>query len=515
MTAKSQAERVTELKTAQLAKANRRPEDELTIPTTDLGNAERLAAWHGDSLRYVDKWNRWLAWNGCCWRSDDTGAASRACQDVARRLAGMAAKHMAEAAAELAINRDDSDAQKMMKEAKALFEFALDSQNGRRLSAMEKIGRSLSAFVVSHEDLDADHWALNVANGTLDLRTGTLRPHDRADLITRLAPVAYDPDATCPTWDAFLLRAMGGSVSLTSYLQRLIGYSLTGTIREHLLGFFFGGGANGKSTFLNIIHVLLGDYASTAPRGMLMRRTGTEPHPTEAVCMYGARFVTCSEVEDGAALDEAKIKDLTGGDRIKARRMHENFWEFAPTHKLFFAGNHRPAVRGDDDGIWRRLRLVPWTVTIPEAERDTSLPDRLRAELPGILAWAVRGCLAWQAEGLSEPAEVRAATSNYRAESDLVGQWLDAYCTFGEGQKVARKELRAAYTSWCEEQGALPIGARKMAERLRARGVTDTSVRVAQRGEKHTATQVVDGWAGVRLSTDTERAAHDRWKAAE
>jgi putative DNA primase/helicase len=367
---------------------------------------------------------------------------------------------------------------------------------------MVSLARHETTVAVSHEQLDADRMLLNVPNGTIDLRTGKVRVHRRKDLITKLAPVPFEPAAECPLWLAFLDRVMGGNAELIEYLQRIIGYSLTGEIREHVLAFFYGQGANGKSTFLTAIHEMLGDYASPAPRGLLFRSRG-ERHPTELASLHGRRFVTCSEVEEGQTFDEALTKDLTGGDPIECRRMREDFWSFQPTHKLTLAGNHKPTVRGDDEGIWRRMRLVPWTVTIPEAERDMRLTEKLRAELPGILAWAVRGCLAWQERGLDAPAAVREATAEYRQENDALGEFFRLSVVFEAGATIARKDLREAYETFCRESGCEPFGAKRFAGRLRERGVGETNVR---RGMKF-----ADGWRGARLMTDAERAAAATW----
>jgi putative DNA primase/helicase len=364
---------------------------------------------------------------------------------------------------------------------------------------MLDIARSSTEIVCHHESLDTAPMLLNLANGTLDLGTGKLRAHRRADLLTKIAPVAFDPTAKAPIWDAFVARAMNGNAELIAYLARVIGYGMTADVSEHVLGFFFGGGANGKSTFLGAIHAVLGDYASPAPRGLLFR-TRNEPHPTATASLHGRRFVTCSEIEEGQAFDESLIKDLTGGDPIKARRMREDFWTFSPTHKLFLSGNHKPTVRGDDEGIWRRIRIVPWLVTIPEAERDPELPEKLRAELPGILAWAVRGCLDWQANGLATPGVVTEAGADYRKENDLLGEFLRLNVRFEPDAKITRKELRETYTAWCSENGADPYGAKRFSSRLRERGVREAGVRQAGR--------VLNGWRGIRLLTDGERSTN-------
>ncbi len=472
--------------------------DGITHRCTDLRNAERLVELHGADLRFVGAWSRWMTWNGKCWSLDDSGAVMRAAAATARRLVEEALAELAVANQIFASAPQNDAAAASKKDAERVLAWCIGSQNERRLAAMVTLAKSFVSICVSHEKLDADPQALNVDNGTLDLRTGTLRPHRRADLITKLAPVTYDAMATCPVWEWFLDRAMGSDGELVRYLQRMLGYSLTGLTREHALGFFFGGGANGKSTCLSTIHAMLGDYAAPAPRGLLFRSRG-ERHPTELASLFGRRFVTCAEIESGQAFDEAFVKDLTGGDVLTARRMREDFWSFAPTHKLFIAGNHKPLVRGDDDGIWRRMRLVPWTVTIPPEERDKMLSEKLRAELPGILAWCVRGCVAWQQHGLGEPPAVKNATAAYRNESDVLGQFFDSNLVFEPTARVVRKTLRTTYEEWCTEQGYEPFGARRFAERLRARGVVDKGVREGAR--------VLDGWQGVRLATAEERAA--------
>ena len=266
---------------------------------TDLGNAERLIGTHGADLRYVGTWARWLVWDGCKWATDSTCQVAARCADVARLLMGEALSALTATCGG--------------KEAESLYRFAKDTQESKRLDGMAKVARALPGVAIAHGQLDADPWSLNVANGILDLRTGALRPHDRAALMTKLAPVAFDPGAACPTWDAFLLRAMGGDVELVAYLRRMIGYTLTGLVREHVLGFFFGGGQNGKSTFLLVMHALFGDYGARAPRGLLFRNQGSQ-HETGLTTLFGARFVSCAEIDEKDAFDEALVKDLTGGD---------------------------------------------------------------------------------------------------------------------------------------------------------------------------------------------------------
>lgn len=489
----------------------RRDRKGVTHDTTDLRNAERLVERHGADMRFVGTWAKYLVWDQTRWVLDDTGGALRCATDTTRGMVAEALEPVTEARrtlAEAEAMPDEEErtkhllvARRRVASADRVFKWAVQSQNVTRLHAMLAVARSFSSVAVHHDRLDADPMLLNVQNGTIDLRTGVLREHRREDLITKLAPVTYDERAAAPTWERFMARAMADDAELVDFVQRLTGYALGGDVREHVLAFFFGPGANGKSTYLSTIHAMLGDYATPAPRGLLFRSRG-ERHPTELASLHGRRFVTCSEVEEGQAFDEALVKDLTGGDPIEARRMREDFWNYRPTHKLFLAGNHKPTVRGDDEGIWRRMRLVPWVVMIPEAERDPMLPVKLRAELPGILAWAVRGCIAWQAKGLEAPASVREATRAYRDENDVVGQFLRLHVVFESEGVVARKVLRQAYEAFCEENGAQSLAAKRFAGRLREGGVRETSVREGLR--------VVDGWKGVRLATDAERGAFAR-----
>ena len=508
----------------------------VTLGCTDMHNAERFVALHGQDARFVSVWGKWIVWDGQRWQ---VAGVLHFAKDTARVIAGEAQEALDKAERRLALsdvetlppkdgssmgevvgktlsppekranNKAKAAADADMAKAKKMVRWATESQMVARLNAMVEIAKS--SLTIDHATLDADPWILTVENGAIDLKTGQLREHRRDDFCTKLASVTFDAGAKCPTWDTFLARAMGGDVELVGFLARLIGYGLTGDVSEHVVAFHYGAGANGKSTFLGTINRMLGDYAAPAPRGLLFRARG-ERHPTELASLAGRRFVTCSEIEEGQAFDEALLKDLTGGDVISARRMREDFWSFAPTHKLSLAGNHKPTVRGDDEGVWRRMRLVPWLVTIPREERDTDLPGKLAAELPGILAWAVRGCLAWQclarqsqSSGLGEPASVLSATATYRSENDTLGEFLRFHVTFEPGSAIARKDLREAYTEFCRDNGSEPFGAKRFAGRLRGRGATETTVRNA-------SNKPVDAWRGVRLATDSERVANATWQ---
>jgi putative DNA primase/helicase len=308
---------------------------------------------------------------------------------------------------------------------------------------------------------------LNVQNGTVDLRTGKLRPHNPADMLTKLAPVTYDMDADCPTWLAFMDRIMASNAELIEYLQRLVGYCLTGDVSEHILPVLWGDGANGKSTLVNcVLHLLGGEYSMPAPEHLLMLRKG-EQHPTETACLCGRRFIGAIETEGNRRLAESRVKMLTGGDRLTARRMREDFWDFDPTHKIWLASNHKPIIRGDDLGIWRRVKLIPFVVKIPEEEQDKQLPDKLRAEMPGILMWALSGCLQWQHDGMKEPAIVRGATDKYRQDMDMVAQFVAECCVVGPRFQTLAKQVHEAYAEW-----GGTMGSRSFYAKLRDKGFT-------------------------------------------
>jgi putative DNA primase/helicase len=357
------------------------------------------------------------------------------------RRIGQEMKHAADEEAKAALEAQ-------LGKAKELVNFARKSEQAPRLDAMLNLARSELPIPILPENLDADRFLLNVLNGTLDLRTGKLRPHQREDYITKLVPVSYDPDASCPLWHQFLQDIMDGNQDLITYLQRVVGYGLTGDVSEQCLWFFHGAGANGKSTFLGTILAMMGDYGMQAVSELLMAKAH-ESHPTERADLFGKRFVATIETEDGKRLAESLMKQMTGGDKMRARKMRQDFFEFDQTHKIFLAANHKPVIRGTDHGNWRRIKLVPFTVTIPDEKKDKTLPEKLKAELPGILAWAVRGCLDWQRNGgLAEPDEVRQATANYRAEQDTVAGFLADCCVTHQEFRVQTSLLFKAYVEY-------------------------------------------------------------------
>jgi putative DNA primase/helicase len=290
----------------------------------------------------------------------------------------------------------------------------------------------------------------------------------------KITAAKFDPEAKCPRWERFLEEVFTKSDfttdhDLIDYIRRLAGYGLTGSVREHIFAVLYGTGRNGKSVFLNTVRYALGDYGGTTAADLLLAKR-SEVHPTGLANLYGRRVVVSAETDAGRRLDESLVKDITGADPIPARRMHEDWWEFDPTFKLLLATNHKPVIRGTDEGIWRRIHLVPFNRTIDAADQDDGLEQKLRAEWPGILAWAVRGCLEWQEGGLRPPAAVVEATRSYREESDAIRRFIDDRCECLHGAEVRTGALFAAYQAWCESEGEKPVSSAAFSTDLTTRG---------------------------------------------
>lgn len=439
-------------------------------PYTEYGHARRVVAAFGRQLRYIPLWKRWYRWDGRRWAEDITGHAPRCAKAVARALLREAA------------GIEDESARKAAVQAARKFETARGVHGALDLAGTEP------GVVLTPADLDADPWMLNVANGTLDLRNGELRPHDPSLHLTKLTGAAYRPDAPAPGFAAFLARVQPDP-GMRSYLARLLGQSLIGQVDEHLLPVFTGSGANGKSTLLETIQAAMGDYAAPGDPSLLVDR-GWDAHPTGVADLFSRRLVVIQETDKGRALAEGTVKRLTGGDQIKARRMREDFWSFTPSHQLVLVTNHKPEVRGDDEGIWRRLRIVPWPVKIPDEERDLSLGEKLRAhELDGVLTWLTRGLVEWRSTGLADPGDVTDATAAYRADSDALARFLDAECVVGPQFWVPSADLWAAWDAWCRATDSAPGRPNDFAASLRSRGMASGR-----------ATHGVRKWTGLALT---------------
>jgi putative DNA primase/helicase len=352
--------------------------------------------------------------------------------------------------------------------------FARQSESARGIRAMLECARNEDGMSVSADDLDKDSMLLNCTNGTLDLRTMELRPHSSADLITKLCPVDLDLSAKCTQFDQFLREIFRGNTDLIDYVQRVIGYTLTGDVSEKVIFCFFGDGNNGKTTLLEAIRFMLGDYAGQVMIDSLLRAGSQQPSSAafaDLSDLKGARFVTTSEAEKGARLAEAQIKQLTGMGQVKSCRKYENPTTFMPTHKLFIDTNYRPIVKGRDAAIWGRLKLVPFDATIPDEKIDTGLLGKLRAEAQGILAWAIVGYATWRAFGLLEPPEVSASVNEWRGESDPFGGFFENSCEFKPGARCSVKDLWNAFTGFAKAEG-LEMNRRDFADHLRRLGCT-------------------------------------------
>ncbi len=414
---------------------------------TDLGNARQLIADHGADLLHVPGVG-WLVWDGSRFAPDQTGAVHRRAKATVRAMLVRAAT----------LTDDD--------QRKRAVAHALASHSAGRIRAMVELAATEPEVIAGPDDLDADPLLLNCLNGTLDLRTCTLRPHDRADRLTKLAPVRYDPAATAPRWEAFLYRVVPVE-AIRTFLQRATGYACTGLTDDQCLFLLYGLGANGKSTFLETLAGLLGDYGQAMNFVTLTTRTRAGQGPSEDVArLRGARYVTAVETGEGVAFNEPLLKQLTGGDRINARFLHRNSFDFRPQFKLWLAANHKPTITGTDDAIWRRIHLIPFTEQIPEAERIRDLPRQLQAEASGILNWLLAGLRAWQTDGLGIAEQVRAATKRYREEQDAMRAFLAARCVLEPTASVGASALFEAYTDWAEAEDQRPESLTAFGSRL-------------------------------------------------
>jgi putative DNA primase/helicase len=406
-------------------------------PLSELGYARRLIAVYGDRIRYVPAWRRWLIWDGQRWAHDSTGQAARWAKSIARRVTADAIA----AGSQVSLARRD--------------------ESSAGIAGALTLAGTEEGVVVTPDDLDANPFLLNCPNGILDLRTGQLGPHDPGQMLTKMTGAPYDPAAAGPEFTKFLERVQPDP-AMRAYLARLLGHALEGRVITHILPIFHGAGANGKGTLTTAVLAALGDYGDAADPELLTART-FDAHPTGTADLYGLRLAVLHESDHGRRLAEGTVKRLTGGDRIKARRMREDFWSFDPSHTFLMLTNHKPIIGGTDEGIWRRLRLVPWDVVIPQEERDEELGDRLHLELGHVLAWLVGGYQDWQARGLADPDQVRSATDAYRAESDAIGRFIEQRCLTGPNFRVRSSELFMPGNS-----GALPM-ARNQGLRRRSR----------------------------------------------
>lgn len=446
---------------------------------TDYGNAERLVSLYGDDIRYSPERKSWLIWTGKVWEWDMGGV----------RIAKLAKKTARNIYREAADESDDDIRKELVKHARA-------TERQVRIDAMIKSAESEPGIAVKLADLDANHWFLNVNNGTMDLKIGVLKSHDRTNLITEIIPVNYDAEATSTEWGTFLHRIFNGDADLIAYIQRALGYSITGDQSEQVFFFCHGSGFNGKSTLLNACRLVLGNYAHQIPPTAFMIDKNKRGGPDEAISSLKNKRLVCStELEDGQRLSVSLVKRMTGGEPLWCEHKFERGYNFQPTHKLWLSGNHEPVITDTTNSIWYRLKKIPFTVEIPEAVRQKSYAEYLAKEHgTAILTWLVRGCVEWQQTGtLGEPEAVKQAVAEYRDQQDILHDYLKERCIFQKSATIDQKDLYANYKQWAEENDVPAIGKRTFRSRILEKGV------VAAIGNRN-----IKIWRGIRLRIDSD-----------
>ncbi len=434
----------------------------------DTDNAQRFVTWYGHKVIFTPG-RGFLVFDGKRYRPDTIQQRMALAKETARRIK-YEARHL--------IDKRDR-AQRMR--------FAQASLSLGALERMLKLAEPL--VTVDDSKLDANPWLLNVENGTVDLRTGRLEKHDARDLITKIAPVAFSAPAECPIFMKFVERITGGDAEVISYIQKCKGYTLTGLTSEQVLFFLYGkSGNNGKSTLVNNFRAMLGDYGAHTPTETLIVKQYDNAIPADLARLAGIRMVTAIEANFNRQLNEARIKGMTGGDPITARLLYSNFWEFVPEFKLWLSANDRPRVRETDDAFWRRIRVIALNVNIRQRERDRDLPSKLKAEWPGILKWAVRGCLKWQREGLAEPNAVRQATQDWRKAADHITRFVREALIIEPEGVVSASAVYNHYKAWCAKNGEQPLSDKALKRSIL--GSFDVTHKRTKRGSE---------WCGIKL----------------
>jgi P4 family phage/plasmid primase-like protien len=426
------------------------PDPPEKVRFTDMGNGLRFATRYLESVRYCKVNGKWYIYDDKRWRVDEVDQIMLLAKDAIRDLHIEAAFIQDEAVREKAVGH------------------AIKSESDGRMAAM--VRQAQSELATRIDDFDCDPFLLNCNNGTVDLRICELQPHRRADMLTKLSPITFDQTAHAPKWEAFLVKIFGGDQEIIRFAQKSIGYSLTGDVTEQCLFICFGTGANGKSVFLKTVASVMGEYAQSVRTESLMARRFQSGASNDIAALKGVRFGSAQETESDHRLAESTVKALTGGDRVRARFLFQEEFEFSPQFKLWMASNHKPEIRGNDHGIWRRIKLIPFNVTIPKSEQNPNLDLELREEMPGILAWAVQGCMYWQQEGLGQPAAIEQATADYRSEMDTLADFLDDRCVIGEHFQVTSGEMYSAYSDWCTNNGETAASQRRLGIQLKERG---------------------------------------------
>lgn len=418
---------------------------------TDLGNAQRFVELHGENVRFCHAWNKWFTWDGVRWVKDETGAVVRMAKETALSMYGEA------------MGEEDDNRRR------SLVSHALNSEGNKRIAAMLELARSEQGIPILPEQFDADPWLLNCMNGTVDLRTGELKDHCREDIITKLVQVRFNSEAMCQRWEQFLSEIMGNDEHLVAFLKRMIGYSLTGSTREQFFLILHGVGGNGKSTLIEILKMIFGDYSTTSSMDAFIEERHGGGVSNDIARLRGARLVSAIETDAMKYLAEGKIKALTGQDMISARFLFQEFFEFIPQFKLWLACNHKPIVKGTDHAIWRRIRLVPFEQTF-DPKLEPNLKETLESELEGIFAQAVSEAVLWYAEGIRTPPGVVDATGEYRTEMDVLGGFLEALCEQSPQESEKMAIVYGAYEDWCLVEKEKLISKRAFGIAMRERG---------------------------------------------
>ena len=418
---------------------------------TDLANGQRFAQQWSGKAKFVPAWGVWLVWDGTRWAKDDLKSVVELAKKTARSIYKEA-------------SRSESD-----KELESLVKWAKLSAGADGIRRMLSMASSDPRLVARASDFDGDPYLLNTPAGTINLRTGELMAHKPSDMLTKITTVAPGT-GNAPRWDAFLTETFGGQEDLIGYVQRMLGYSLLGTVREHILPICWGSGANGKSTLFETVQSVLGEYAAPADPNLLLAKR-QDAHPTGIADLQGLRFVTCQETGQNRALDEAGVKNLTGGTERKARVMRGDFFRYIPSDTIWLATNHLPTIRNTDQGIWRRLKLIPFTNEVPPEKQDPDLTEKLtKGEGASILTWLVEGCLAYLQEGLGQCKAVTDATANYRSESDLIGQFINERCEKDVNAVVLGSALFRGYVEWAQQSHVRILDKNSFAREIEERG---------------------------------------------
>lgn len=420
---------------------------------TDLGNSEMMTALHGENIKFCSSWKKWFVWDGTKWAIDERKEIwQKATQTI---------KHMYK----LGMKIRDLD------KRSSFMSHVVKTESVNKIRAMIELASAHLEIAISPDELDNNPWLLNAKNGAIDLKTKKLRSHNKLNLITKIIPVVFDKEAQCNRWLQFLDEVIGDK-AVIDFIQLAIGWSLTGIQQDHKFFILYGSGANGKSTFLNTILSLLGDYGIQTPTETLLTKHGSSGNSNDIARLKGARFVSAVEAQEGKSLNVTLIKQLTGGDPIAARFLYAEHFTFYPKFKLWLGTNHKPTIRENTHAIWRRICLIPFTKEIPSQEQDKELQEKLRSELPGILNWALEGCLMWQRHGLPDhmPTLIDNATAAYRTEMDILSSFLDECCMLDPEAMIGSSELYGAFSSWCKDTWDSTLTIRGFAFKLKQQG---------------------------------------------